>query len=1284
MELDQSTINQNVMKIFYKKFLAFVLVALMSVPSVMAEKISFSAEESNQMKVTDKSFSSLQMNSKIANINFEYATTEQGLFTVVSSGNFSTTMNVGEPALPVLKKLIEIPQGATPIIEILKANVEEYTLEELGINHPIAPYQLSLPKVKDAYAPFEYKEAAYQTDAFSPSELVRVEEVGNMRAVRLGRLEVQHLQYNPVQGKVRVYTEIECRITFEGADYQATMERKQKLYSPYFTKAYAQLINYEPMQMRDEITQLPIKYVIVADPMFEQALQPFVEWKTQKGYTVVEGYTDDPNVGSTTGSIKAFLQDMYDNATTSDPAPTFVIFVGDVDQVPVFNGSGHITDLYYCEYDGDYIPEMYYGRFSANDVNELTPQVDKTLEYEKYEFPDPSFLGECTMVSGVDGSHASTYGNGQIYYGVTNYFNEDHGLSSHTFYYPESGSSSSQIIQTVSDGVAYANYTAHGNWDGWSDPSFNNSDVPGLQNEHKYPLMVGNCCLTNKFEKTSCFGETLLRAEGKGALGYIGGTNSTYWDEDYYWGVGVGAISATPTYESTTLGSYDRLFHDHGEDYSEWFTTQGQQNYAGCLTVTESGSSRTQYYWEIYALMGDPSISIYMGVPPTMNVNYDVLPVGADEFVVNAPAYSLVALSYDGDLKGTAQANASGVATIHFNDPITTAGEADIVITGQNYEPFFGTVILAGEPEAASEPHPLNTQQFVTALTALSWTDPSPVAAETFTLYLGTDNPPTNVINGMDLTEANYQPDQLDYETTYYWRVDSENEYGTVEGEVWSFTTTREPDENFETGNFSENPWVFGGDLPWTATQEEVFNGLWSARSGAIGDGQTSSIIIDVNCTVFMSTVSFYKMVSSEGPQDALEFYIDGDLKKSWGGLGGWSYEQFNITSGTHTLEWRYVKDESGSGGEDGAWIDYIYFPDPTTTTASAGGDGVVCSNNSYQLYGSATLFNSVEWTTDGDGYFDNANILTPVYTPGEMDIEAGSVVLTLSVESSMKETVSDDMTLTITPAASALAGSDSYLCSDNPEMNVLAEASAFNYTALLWTTSGDGSFDDATAMNPVYTPGTEDIAAGIVELVLSAEGDAPCGTDNDTIVMEVMSAPMNVEVPVLPAEINTASTPVTEISIEVVAGAETYEWVLEPAAAGSVTAGEAANCTIDWNTDFEGDVTLQVRAGNGCGMSEFAVSESAFVYFGTGLDEQEELRFTVYPNPGTGLFHIQVSNAQNAELNVLNILGQEVYKQTVNDLQSQLDLTNFNNGIYFIMLRSGERTEMKRIVLQK
>ena len=52
--------------------------------------------------------------------------------------------------------------------------------------------------------------------------------------------------------------------------------------------------------------------------------------------------------------------------------------------------------MYYCEFDGggDFYPEMYYGRFSGVNTDDIARQVEKTLMHEKYTFPNPSFLDE--------------------------------------------------------------------------------------------------------------------------------------------------------------------------------------------------------------------------------------------------------------------------------------------------------------------------------------------------------------------------------------------------------------------------------------------------------------------------------------------------------------------------------------------------------------------------------------------------------------------------------------------------------------------------------------------------------------------------------------------------------------------------------------------------------------------------------------------------------------------------------------------------------------------------
>ncbi|MFH1120841.1 MAG: gliding motility-associated C-terminal domain-containing protein [Bacteroidota bacterium] len=66
-------------------------------------------------------------------------------------------------------------------------------------------------------------------------------------------------------------------------------------------------------------------------------------------------------------------------------------------------------------------------------------------------------------------------------------------------------------------------------------------------------------------------------------------------------------------------------------------------------------------------------------------------------------------------------------------------------------------------------------------------------------------------------------------------------------------------------------------------------------------------------------------------------------------------------------------------------------------------------------------------------------------------------------------------------------AGEDLILCSCNPY--TIINATASGYMSLQWTSTGDGSFDDATLLNPTYTFGPSDITLGTVTLTLTANG---------------------------------------------------------------------------------------------------------------------------------------------------------------------------------------------------
>ncbi len=738
---------------------------------VFSQNIKLNSE-ATAVQIKENTYQKIVFSSTISDIGSMEVTTPEGVFSVLSIEGFGLRNISGQPALPVYRQLIEVPFDATFAIRVIRQNYREIDLTASGVNMPVMPAQPPLSKGDDpSKVAFMFDKKLYAQDSYIEDQFASISPVGVMRALNLARVDISPVQYNPVQHTLRVYDILEVEIVFENANIPKTIALKESKASPYFNSMYQMVGNYKTSgATKNLITSAPATYVIVSDPMFQTILQPFVQWKTRKGFKVIEAYTNNPSVGTTTTTIKAYLQGLYNSPPTGYNSPSFVLFVGDVAQIPAWNGSAgsHYTDLRYCEYTGDNLPEVYYGRFSATNITQLQPQIDKTLEYEQYLMPDPSFLNEAVMVAGADGSY-QTHSNGQINYGTENYFNASHNIVSHTYLQPEpSGAGYSQSIKAnVSSGVAYANYTAHCSESGWGNPSFVISDIANLTNAHKYCLMVGNCCLSAKFDVNS-FAEEQLRAANKGSVGYIGGSNNTYWDEDYYWGCGFKSVVLHPAYDANHIGAYDGTFHDHGEPTEDWFVTQGQMVVCGNYAVEESSSSRKTYYWEIYHLMGDPSLMIYYSVPSALSATYqNTLMIGMTTLAVNTEAYATVALSNAGVLLDAKVADASGVVNLSF-PALSSPGNLDMVITKQNRQPHIGIIQVI----PASGPYIVYAAGYIS--------DPLPNGNNNGLMDFGETDLLNISLKNVGVATANNVVATLSTSDTYITIIDNIENYGNI------------------------------------------------------------------------------------------------------------------------------------------------------------------------------------------------------------------------------------------------------------------------------------------------------------------------------------------------------------------------------------------------------------------------------------------------------------------------------------------------------------------------
>ena len=296
--------------------------------------------------------------------------------------------------------------------------------------------------------------------------------------------------------------------------------------------------------------------------------------------------------------------------------------------------------------------------------------------------------------------------------------------------------------------------------------------------------------------------------------------------------------------------------------------------------------------------------------------------------------------------------------------------------------------------------------------------------------------------------------------------------------------------EDFESGEFPGN-WNNDASHPWRIVSADPYEGQYCLKSGGISHNGNTSIYFQHEAGS-NDSISFYYKVSSEAGYDKLHFYIDNQEQGNWSGNVGWTKAAYAVSAGTHTYKWSYTKDNYSTSGSDCAWIDFVSLPAARVMAGTAGNDVTVCEGDDAQIIGYGMNYETLLWTTSGDGTFDDATIATPIYTPGTQDIENHQATLTLTLNSD-GETMTDDMTVFViqnVEIENALV--DVHYCATDEPQPIAVRVTG-DYISFQWLTEGDGTFEDASALETTYTPGLQDIANGVT---LTAFAVSPgCGS---------------------------------------------------------------------------------------------------------------------------------------------------------------------------------------------
>ena len=797
------------------------------------------------------------------------------------------------------------------------------------------------------------------------------------------------------------------------------------------------------------------------------------------------------------------------------------------------------------------------------------------------------------------------------------------------------GGTAGQVVQAVNSGCMLLQHRDHGYYQGWGEPDFSNSHVTQMNNVGKMTFVNTINCQTGTFDHNpECLIEAFMRRtsnnQNAGAVGCIGPTQTSYSfvNDAYAWGM-------YDQYDPQFMPTYGPYANYEGN----WRPAFG--NVAGKYFLAQSNwpynVQNKAITYKMFTAHCDAFLTLYTQVPTTMAVSHpSQITPNTTSINVNAPQGAVIALTRDNNILAVATATGNTQSITFQAQPSNT--DITIVATKQDKLRYVGTIHVISEPTLTMTevvPHDANGNQQLEygELSSLDMVikNVGNLASSTANATLSTrtllyvtinenaatipaldPNQTTNLNEVFGITVSDAVPDGTDLEFTltmvsegHTWisnftlkayapnlrvsdimtiddgivnkgngngRLDpGENaeltfsyinnggssandvtvtlttntqQYITISNPIVTTATVNASETievtynisvaatmprgeeatftlNVAAGNYTnecsfahrvgldiasfENgledlDWQNDPNHPWIITTTEPHSGQYCIQSGTIGLNTTSTLSLPFIVENETDEIRFYRKTDCH-TSDHLKFYIDGTEIQQWNGELNWREVVFPVTQGEHVFTWTYEKDGSGTAGSDHVWIDDILFPLRHISFAcNAGADQNICQVAA-QMEANVIGHESILWMTNGDGSFNQNDIVNPIYTPGEQDLTSKSVVLTLTATNVEGETLSDNVIINFHESASIIMDEEADICED---MIFQANALVNEAGSVSWTTSGDGSFDRPDNVNANYTPGEQDKANGQVTLTLKALSEFGCGDAEQNLMLSI------------------------------------------------------------------------------------------------------------------------------------------------------------------------------------
>lgn len=264
-----------------------------------------------------------------------------------------------------------------------------------------------------------------------------------------------------------------------------------------------------------------------------------------------------------------------------------------------------------------------------------------------------------------------------------------------------------------------------------------------------------------------------------------------------------------------------------------------------------------------------------------------------------------------------------------------------------------------------------------------------------------------------------------------------------------------------------------------------------------------------------------------------------------------------------------------------------------------------------------------------------------------------------------------------------AYAGTDASVCGTDPFY--APEAYTSNCDQMLWTTNGTGFFNNNTILRPTYTPGEEDVTAGMVTLSLtSSRPGYNSASDNLELTINKYPDPAGS----ISGESSVCRGETVVYTTVPVANSNYLYWFILPYYAGQVT-NNGTECTVLFDPVFTGTAILKVYGENNCGPGSFSDDFLITVMNCTNVNENTlNDIINIRPNPASEKINISLpaNFSTSYTIQITDCFGKQVKKIRSVEHKNELniDIEALFPGIYLVVLTNEKSINCQKFVVAR